>query len=104
MKYPISNLYIKINDNSYKIGVVLGEEDKPNSPFTTEYVTMSEYEDGFKKFIYGSQYTDDCVYHMLGPYYTDGEPKEIEKKWIDELALMGFDVSRIKYKLKDTDQ
>lgn len=46
MKYKISNVYINVNGENIAVGVVLGEEDKPQSPFRTEYVTNSEYERG----------------------------------------------------------
>ena len=50
MKYKISNAYIRINGESIPVGTVLGEEDKPQSPFRTEYITNSEYEKGLEKF------------------------------------------------------
>lgn len=47
------------------------------------------------------QMTDDgLVFHCAGSYYTYGEPKQIDKKWVDELTLQGYDVSKIKYSLK----
>ena len=100
MKYKISDLYISINGDSYKIGVVLGEENKPTSPFRTEYIPISQYEKGLKDFTYGKQHIHDCIYHSIGNYSTEGEPKPIDKKWIDEFVLMGYDVSKIKYYLK----
>lgn len=50
MKYKISNVYINVNGEDIAVGVVLGEEDKPQSPFRTEYITNSEYERGLKEF------------------------------------------------------
>ena len=45
MKYKISNVYIEVNGDSIPVGVVLGEEDKPYSPFASEKITNSEYEE-----------------------------------------------------------
>lgn len=44
MKYKISNAYLSVNEEDIAVGVVLGEEDKPQSPFRTEYIRASEYE------------------------------------------------------------
>ena len=44
MKYKISNAYAVINGEEIQVGVALGQEDLPESPFTTGYVTNSEYE------------------------------------------------------------
>ena len=41
MKYKISNAYINVNGEDIAVGVALGEEDRPQSPFRTEYVTNS---------------------------------------------------------------
>lgn len=65
MKYKISNVYINVNGEDIAVGVVLGEEDKPQSPFRTEYITNSEYERGLKEFRYGKQQIGDCVYHCI---------------------------------------
>lgn len=100
MKYKISNAYIKIGTESIAVGTVLGEEDKPCSPFRTEYITNSEYERGLKDFSYGQQQIGDLVYHQIAKLDFTGEPIEIEKKWIDELILMGYDVSKLKYTIK----
>ena len=97
MKYKISNLYIKIDGERIPIGVCLGEENKPESPYTTETIPISEYETGLKNFTYGRQRIDDCVYHGLRhEYSTTGEPKPIDKKWFDELVRMGYDMSKVK--------
>lgn len=53
MKYKISNAYAVINGEEIQVGVALGQEDLPESPFTTGYVTNSEYEQGLKEFRYG---------------------------------------------------
>ena len=50
MKYKISNAYAVINGEEIQVGVALGQEDLPESPFTTGYVTNSEYEQGLKQF------------------------------------------------------
>ena len=47
MKYKISNAYAVINGEEIQVGVALGQEDLPESPFTTGYVTNSEYEQGY---------------------------------------------------------
>lgn len=41
MKYKISNAYLTVNGEDIAVGVVLGEEDKPESPFSTEYIRVS---------------------------------------------------------------
>ena len=98
MKYKISNLYIKINGERIPIGVCLGEEDKPESPYTTETIPISAYEAGLKNFTYGRQRIDDCVYHgLIHDYSTTGEPKPIKKKWVDELVRQGYDISKVKF-------
>ena len=42
MKYKISNAYLIVNGEEVKVGVVLGQEDKPESPYTTEVIPLSE--------------------------------------------------------------
>lgn len=100
MKYKINDVFIHVNDEPIMIGVALGEKDDKESIRATEIIPISEYESGLKKFIYGKQRYCDLVYHSIGNYSTTGEPKGIDKKWIDELVLMGYDVSKIKYYLK----
>lgn len=55
MKYKISNAYAVINGEEIQVGVALGQEDLPESPFTTGYVTNSEYEQGLKEFRSGDK-------------------------------------------------
>ena len=100
MKYKISNLYIEIDSDSIPIGVVLGEEDKPESPYRTESITISEYEKGLKDFIYGRQQIHDCVYHVVGRYSTSGERKPIRKKWVDELVRRGYNVDKVMFDIQ----
>lgn len=100
MKYKISNLYIEIDSDSIPIGIVLGEEDKPESPYHTGYITISEYERGLKDFIYGQQRIHDCLYHYLGKYSTSGEPKPIKKKWVDELVRRGYNVDKVMFDIQ----
>lgn len=100
MRYKISNVYIKIGTEEIAVGTVLGEDDKPHSPFSTEYITNSEYEKGLKDFSYGRQQIGDLVYHQIAKLDFTGEPVEIEKRWIDELILMGYDVSKLRYRIK----
>lgn len=98
MKYKISDLYIRIDGEKIPIGVILGEDDKPESPYSTESIPISEYEAGLKCFIYGKQRIHDCVYHRLAEdYSTKGERKPIKKKWVDELIRLGYDVSNVKF-------
>ena len=100
MKYKISDAYIKVNGEEIPIGVVLGEENKPQSPFRTEYITNSEYEKGLKSFKYGRQQIGDLVYHQVAEFKDFVATRPIEKKWIDELELMGYDISKLKYDIK----
>lgn len=97
MKYKISNVYINVNGEDIAVGVVLGEEDKPQSPFRTEYVTNSEYERGLKEFRYGKQQIGDCVYHCITQFKNFTATCPIKRKWIDELEKMGYDISKLKY-------
>lgn len=95
MKYKISNAYLIINGESIPVGVVLGEEDKPKSPFTTEYITVSEYEMGLKNFTYGKQQIGDLCYHCLGEFLNFKAKKHIDEKWINELKNIGYDISKL---------
>lgn len=102
MKFKISNLYIRIDSERIPIGVVLGEEDKPESPYSTDNIPISEYEAGLKTFKYGRQRISDCVAHYLRESYsTKGEPKPIESKWFYELIRLGYDVSKLKLIVED---
>lgn len=100
MRYKISDLYVKINGESIPVGTVLGEEDKPQSPFRTEYITNSEYEKGLKSFKYGKQKIDNLVYYQIAEFKDFVATKPVEQKWIDELKLMGYDVSNLKYEIQ----
>ena len=101
MKYKISNVYINVNGENIAVGVVLGEEDKPQSPFRTEYVTNSEYERGLKEFRYGKQQIGDCVYHCITQFKNFTATCPIKQKWIDELEKMGYDISKLKYEIAE---
>ena len=100
MKYKISDVYIRINGESIPVGTVLGEEDKPQSPFRTEYITNSEYEKGLKSFKYGRQQISDLVYHQVAEFKDFVATRPVEQKWIDELELMGYDVSKLSYEIQ----
>ena len=100
MKYKISNAYIRINGESIPVGTVLGEEDKPQSPFRTEYITNSEYEKGLKSFKYGKQQIGDCVYYQIAEFKNFVATSPVEQKWIDELKLMGYDISKLSYEVQ----
>lgn len=90
MKYKISNAYINVNGEDIAVGVALGEEDKPQSPFRTEYVTNSEYEKGLKEFRYGKQQIGDCVHHCITQFKNFTATCPIKQKWIDELEKNGI--------------
>ena len=100
MKYKISDVYIRINGESIPVGTVLGEEDKPQSPFRTEYITNSEYEKGLKSFKYGRQQIGDLVYHQVAEFKDFVATRPVEQKWIDELELMGYDISKLSYDIQ----
>ncbi len=95
MKYKISNAHLIVNGEDIIVGVVLGEEDKPESPFRTEYITISEYEKGLKEFRYGKQHIGDLVYHRVGEFVDFKAKRHIDEKWINELKLMGYDTSKL---------
>ena len=100
MKYKISDVYIRINGESIPVGTVLGQEDKPQSPFRTEYITNSEYEKGLKSFKYGRQQSGDLVYQQVVEFKDFVATRPVEQKWIDELKLMGYDVSKLSYDIQ----
>lgn len=100
MRYKISNVYVRINGESIAVGTVLGEEDKPQSPFRTEYITNSEYKKGLKNFKYGKQQIGDLVYHQVAEFKDFIATRPVEQKWIDELELMGYDVSKLSYEIQ----
>lgn len=100
MKYKISDVYIRINGESIPVGTVLGQEDEPQSPYRTEYITNSEYEKGLKGFKYGRQQIDDLVYHQVAEFKNFVATRPVEQKWIDELELMGYDVSKLSYDIQ----
>lgn len=93
MKYKISNAYAVINGEEIQVGVALGQEDLPESPFTTGYVTNSEYEQGLKEFRYGKARIGDLVYHVVARFENFVSASPVEARWIKELELMGYDVS-----------
>ncbi len=95
MKYKISNVYITVNGEDINVGVVLGEEDKPESPYSTEQVTLSEYENGLKEFRYGKPYIDDLVFHCVGVFENFKSIRHVDEKWIRELKSMGYDTSKL---------
>lgn len=97
MKYKISNAYAVINGEQIQVGVVLGQEDKPESPFRTEYVTNSEYKRGVKEFRYGEEIINDLVYHKVAEFKNFVSERPVEERWITELKLMGYDVSKLVY-------
>lgn len=99
MRYKISDVYVNVNGESIAVGTVLGEEDKPQSPFRTGYITNSEYEKGLKEFIYGKQQIGDLVCHCVAEFKNFVAIRPVEKKWIDELGKMGYDISKLKYEI-----
>lgn len=101
MKYKISNVYINVNGEDIAVGAALGEEDKPQSPYRTEYVTNSEYEKGLKEFRYGKQQIGDMVYHLITQFKNFTATCPIKQKWIDELEKMGYDISKLKYEIAE---
>ncbi len=95
MKYKINDAYLKINGEKIAVGVVLGEEDKPQSPFRTEYIRISEYEKGLREFKYGEQQINDLVYHCVGEFVDFKAIRHVDEKWIEELKLNGYDTSKL---------
>lgn len=100
MKYKISDAYIVVNGEEIDVGVVLGQEDKPQNPFASETIPNSEYEKGLKSFKYGKQQINDLVCHQICKFIDFTAERPIEQKWIDELARMGYDTSVLKYEVK----
>ena len=95
MKYKISNAYIEVNGENIKVGVVLGQEDDPTSPYSTETIPFSEYEKGVKEFKYGRGRINDLVFHCVGVFNDFKSTSRIDEKWIHELELMGYDTSKL---------
>lgn len=95
MKYKISDAAIVINGEYITVGTVLGEEDKPNSPFSTKIIPNSEYEKGLKNFTYGKAHIDDCCCHWVGKFENFKATSHVDDIWINELKLMGYDTSKL---------
>lgn len=95
MKYKISNAYIDVNGECIKVGVVLGPENDPQSPYTTEIIPISEYEKGMKEFRYGREQINDLVSHYVGVFENFRSKKHVDEKWIRELELLGYDTSKL---------
>ena len=95
MKYKISDAYIIVNDEWIGVGTVLGQEDMPKSPFSTETIPNSEYKAGLKSFKYGKQRVSDMTLHTVGKFINFKAESHIDDKWIKELALMGYDTSKL---------
>lgn len=95
MKYKISDAYILVNGEEINVGVVLGQEDKPESPFSTEIIPISEYEKGVKEFRYGRAHIDDMVVHLVGKFVDFKSASHVDEKWIHELRLLGYDTSKL---------
>jgi hypothetical protein len=79
----------------------LGEEDNPKSLMTTEIIPVSEFKKGLTTFKYDYSEYDDAVYHLVGAFKNNVSVSPIEKKWIDELKLIGYDVNQLTYTLKE---
>lgn len=104
MKRPISNIYLVVNGQSINVGKVICECDigrwytNPN-----EYITNTEWGNRKKNFEVGDQKIGDLVYHCVGEFKNNIALKPIEKKWIDELETMGYNVKdRLVYEIKET--
>ena len=95
MKYKISDAFIKVNGEAIKVGVVLGRENNPDSPFMTEVIPISEYEKGVKEFRYGQARIDDMVVHLVGIFNDFKADRHVDEKWMHELALLGYDTSKL---------
>ncbi len=95
MKYKISDAYIDVNGERIKVGVVLGPENDPESPYTTEIIPISDYEKGVKEFRYGRAHIDDMVFHWVGVFKDFKSTEHVDEKWIHELKLMGYDTSKL---------
>lgn len=95
MKYKISDAFLFVNGEQIRIGTVLGQEDNPKSPFQSEIITNSEYESGLKSFKYGSQQIDDLCWHIVGTFKDFHATHHVDEKWINELAMMGYDTSKL---------
>lgn len=100
MKYKISDAHIKINGECILVGTVLGKEDAPRNPQSSEIIPNSEYEEGVKCFKYGKQQICDLVVHQIYEFVDFTAKRPIEQKWIDELRKMGYDTSVLKYEVK----
>lgn len=101
MKYEINDVYLKVNGERIKVGVVLGEEDKPRSPYPTEFITNTEYENGLKCFKYGRARICNLSYYQVGEFKDNVAVEPIDNKWIEELQKMGYDTTNLKYNVKE---
>lgn len=90
MKYKINNVYLNVNKLNVCVGVVLGEEDNPHSPFATEMITTTEYEEGLKTFKYGGQVVNNLVFYGVGTIVGNRIIEFIDQKWTEELKRLGY--------------
>jgi hypothetical protein len=108
MKYSISDVFISINEcDLITVGKVLGAENDPHSLEATEIITNSEFEKRIRSFDCAYAILDDCVFHLVGHLYTKdfvgkkSKNNSIDTKWINELKLMGYDINKLDYTLKE---
>lgn len=95
MKYIISDIYIRVGNTEYCVGVVLGEEDNKNSLMATEYITNTEKNNRIiDNKVSAHRYIDDLVYHQVGEIIDNKSRRYIKKKWFDELSTI-IDTSKI---------
>lgn len=95
MRYKISNAYLTVNGENIPVGVVLGHEDSPESPFRSETITVSEFERGLESFEYGAARINDAVFHRVGTFENFKAVRHVDQKWIDELKKQGYDTSKL---------
>lgn len=85
MLYKINNIYLKVNKEMVRVGVVLVDR----CSLHTEEITNSEYEEGVKAFKYGGEICSESGY-TYGTIVGNKIQGHIDQKWIDELKRLGY--------------
>lgn len=103
MLRPVNSIYIEANGQQINVGKVICECDdglKLCNP--RQYITNTEWKEMQKNFENGDQTVSDMVYHCVGIFQNNIALKPIEKKWIDELISMGYQVeNKLVYEIKE---
>lgn len=103
MLRPVNSIYIEANGQQINVGKVICEcDDDLKLCNHRQYITNTEWKEMQKNFEIGDQTVSDMVYHCVGTFQNNIALKPIEKKWIDELISMGYQVeNKLVYEIKE---